>query len=58
VQAEPKAHRMQCLAQRDFRLSMPASDAGHHPRAGLFVHDVGQVRSALISETWYDLALA
>lgn len=40
MQAIPKAARMQGLAKRQFRLRILASNARHHSRPGLAVHDV------------------
>lgn len=56
MKPEPEANCMQCLAQPDLGPRILATYPGHHPGAGLLVHYIDHVLTALAARTWYVLA--
>lgn len=58
MKSEPETHGMQCLAQPDLGPSILATYPGHHPGAGLLVHHIDHVLTALAARTWYVIRIA
>lgn len=51
MQSIPKSAFVERVSQEQFRPGILASNAGHHPRTGLLVDDVGHVWSLDVTDT-------
>jgi hypothetical protein len=53
MEPEAKTPRVQRPSERKLGLGILPFDTGHHPGAGLFVYDIGQMHPGLRSKTQY-----